>query len=195
MLNLMPKSACLFFCLTLACSGEKAGPPSASTAIEKKAPPPPTAEAVKPIIEGSAEWGDFRFTYVSASLPMRASAMHEGHRQSVKELREAGWLSVDGDGNVVLSTRAKGDKRFLERPNATLDIVPLAKKEFGTVESLQPQPDGSVIATVSWRWLPNEVGASFKSGLVQQELTATHRARVTLQHDGTRWSVWLIEAG
>ena len=67
-------------------------------------------------------------------------------RQSVRELADAGWLAVDGAGDVTLTAKSRNDRRFLLRSNGLLDIVPLAKKEMGTVQSVQANEDGTVAA-------------------------------------------------
>ena len=119
--------------------------------------------------------------------------MNEAHRRTVQELREAGWLAVDGDGNAVLTERAKSDKRFLVRSNASLDIVPLAKKEIVTFSAPQPLPDGKVQVAIDWRWLPNEIGSALKSGLVAQVFAKPHRAKATLMASDGGWTVLMIE--
>lgn len=180
-------------CLTIGCSRDEAPRPPSATATNAPPLAAPTAAEAKALIEPSPEWGDYHFAYASWSVPLKRSAMNEAHQKTVAELREAGWLSLDGDGNVSLTPRAKNDRRFLERPNATLDIVPLAKKELVAVTSVLPQSDGNAHAIIEWRWVPNDVGASFKSGFVKQQFDAQHRARVTLMPSEGKWTVLLIE--
>lgn len=119
--------------------------------------------------------------------------MNEAHRRTVQELREAGWLAIDGDGNAVLTERAKNNKRFLVRSNASLDIVPLAKKEIVAVSAPQLLPDGKAQVTIDWRWLPNEIGSALKTGLVAQVFAKPHRAKAMLMASDGAWTVLIIE--
>lgn len=178
--------------LTLGCSREQASPAPAAAAPQKPAAPLPTSAQAKTIIEGSPEFPDFQFTYASWSVPLKKEALNPATKKTVEELRSGGWLGFDGDGNVVLSQKARNDKRFLVRSNDTLDVVPLAKKELLAVTSVAPKGDQST-ADFDWKWVPNEVGALLKSGLVAQQYAATHHARATLMFADGKWSVLLIE--
>jgi hypothetical protein len=172
------------------CGGEKAAPSQPPAAASTAMPSPTEA---KQIIETSPEWSDFQFTYASWSLPLKAASMTDAHRKTAQELRDGGWVSLDGEGNVVLTAKAKGNKRFLVRPNATLDIVPLAKKELTAVSAVTPKSDGNASANVEWRWIPNEIGSSIKSGLLRQQYDADHHAVATLMPVDGKWTVLLIE--
>jgi hypothetical protein len=119
--------------------------------------------------------------------------MSEPVRQSVKELVAAGWLDLDPAGNVALTDKSRNDKRFLLRPNGLLDIVPLAKKEMGEVTSVRANDDGTARVDFTWRWIANEVGSSFKTGLVADRFAAPQDGAATLIWDGTTWSVLKIE--
>lgn len=165
-------------------------------AAEAKSPsaPLPSRDQARQLIESSPEWSDHQFTYASWSVPLRANAMNEAHKKTVQELRTAGWLGLDGEGNAILTEKAKADRRFLVRPNETLDVVPLAKKEITDVSEPQPLPDGNARVVVDWRWVPNEVGDALKSGLVRQVFDAPQRSNVTLMPSGDGWAVLIIEA-
>lgn len=182
--------------LITACGSESAPTPDAtattSTATASSTPLP-TKEEAAAVIRESAEFGDFQFTFSSFSLPVQRSMMNEPALAGAQELKEAGWIAFDGSGDVVLTAKSKGDKRFLVRPNGFIDIVPLAKKEFGEAASVERTPDGNAAVDFSWRWSPNEVGSSFKSGLIKERFSIDHKARATLMQDAGRWTVLLIE--
>ncbi len=178
----------------LACSGGE--PAAVSTAPETAAsadaaPPLPTPDEAKALIAESPELGDYEFsTGSSFSLPLDASKFNEPARAGAADLEKAGWIRVDG-GKVVLA-KGEGDKRFLIRPNGFLDIVPLAKKELLEVTGIRASDEGAQ-ADFTWRWVPNEVGASFRSGPVRERFDATHQATATLRDFGKGWVVMLIE--
>jgi hypothetical protein len=180
----------LFLCLTLACGGSERveTPPAAA----KPAVALPTAAEAKAIIEQAAEFPDFQFTYASWSVPLKKEALNEATKKTVEELRGGGWLAYDGDGNVILTDKARNDKRFLVRSNDTLDVVPLAKKELLAVTAVEPKGE-EVVAAFEWKWIPNEIGALLKSGLLAQQYAATHHARATLMQSEGKWIVQIIE--
>jgi hypothetical protein len=179
--------------LSLACSTPEESTKQTAAAATATTAPSLTPESARQLLESSPEWSDYQFTYASWSVPLRAREMNDAHRRTVQELREAGWLAVDGDGNAVLTEKAKNNKRFLVRSNASLDIVPLAKKEIVAVSAPQPQPDGNTQVTIDWRWVPNEIGSVLKSGLVAQVFASPHRAKATLMPSDGGWTVLMIE--
>lgn len=178
--------------LALACSGE--GPATGTapaTETSAAAAPLPTPDAAKALIADSAEFGDFDFsTGSSFSLPLDASQFNEPARAGAADLEKAGWIRIDG-GKVVLAN-GEGDKRFLVRPNGFLDIVPLAKKEFLEVTDVRKTDEGAEV-DFTWRWIPNDVGASFTAGSVKERFDATHAATARLRDFGQGWMVMLIE--
>ena len=164
--------------------------PSAGDARLKPGATPPSADDARTIIQASPEFGEFQFTDAAYSLPVAGSAMNEPARAAARDLRKAGWISLDGAGDVMLNDKSRADKRFLLRPNGILDIVPLAKKEMGTVLGVRPNEDGTVAADFTWRWIANEVGSAF----LRQQYEGTREATATLRHDGTEWRVSTIAA-
>lgn len=177
--------------LTAACAPE-APPPPATT--QPAAPPLlPSAAAARALIAESAELGEHKFTDAGWSVVVAGSAMNDASRQAAKDLAAAGWIAFDGAGDIQLTEKSRNDKRFILRPNGLLDIVPLAKKEMGDVEGVRPGPDNTALATFAWRWIPNEVGSSFKSGLLADRFTAPQRSTATLMWDGSAWVVLKIE--
>ena len=80
--------------------------------------------------------------------------------------------------------KAKEDKRFLVRPNGTLDVVPLAKKELVSIDAVRGER-----VDFTWKWIPNEVGA-----LLKDRFAGDQKATATLLWDGTTWTVLRIEA-
>lgn len=145
------------------------------------------------MIAGSAELGDYEFTNAAVSIPVSGASMSEPTRAMAKELSQAKWIALDGEGNVLLTDRSRNDKRFLLRANGILDIVPLAKKEMGEVTDVRANPDGTAVADFTWRWIANEVGSVFRSGMVHDRYAAGHQAKATLIWDGTTWSVLSVE--
>lgn len=177
--------------LAFACG--RGEPPKPAEQPARAAPPPlpPAAAEAKEIIASSPEWSEFEFTHAAWTLPMKRSLMNDPARAAAADLARAGWIRIAGD-EVVLTAKALGDKRWLVRPNGYVDIVPLAKKELIAVTAVRPAPDGTATAELSWRWLPNEIGSAFRSGVVHDRLASTHAARATLLHDGSGWTVLRI---
>jgi hypothetical protein len=82
------------------------------------------------------------FTNAAISMPVAGSSMNEPTREMARQLAAAGWLAIDGAGDIMLSDKSRSDKRFVLRENGLLDIVPLAKKELGDVTAVRANPDG-----------------------------------------------------
>lgn len=181
--------------LLAACGGSDEKPiadPSTSTAASRRRLPPSPQQA-RDLIANSAEFGEYEFTNASFTTPTSGATMSEPVRQSVKELAAAGWLALDPTGDVGLTDKARNDKRFLLRSNGLLDIVPLAKKELGNVTAVRGNPDNTITVDFTWRWITNEVGAAFKTGLVHDRFAAPQDGRATLMWDGTGWAILKIE--
>ncbi|MGZ5432023.1 MAG: hypothetical protein ACXWH7_03790 [Thermoanaerobaculia bacterium] len=182
--------------LLAACGGSDEKPiADQTTAAAPAPPPPPTAQRARELIANSAELGDYEFTNAGFTTPTSGATMSEPVRQSVKELAAAGWLKLDPTGDIALTEKSRNDKRFLLRANGLLDIVPLAKKEMGDVTGVSANHDGTVAVDFTWRWIANEVGAAFKTGLVHDRFAAPQDGRATLMWDGTSWSVLSISKG
>ena len=151
---------------------------------------PPTAEEAKTLIAGSAAFGDYEFsTGSSFSLPVEESMMNAPAKAGARDLEKAGWIRVR-NGRVELA-KGEGDKRFLVREGGFIDIVPLAKKEFLEVQDVRAEGD-KVMVDFTWRWIANEVGASFTEGLVKERYEATHAATAELRDYGSGWEVFMI---
>ncbi|HET7706774.1 MAG TPA: hypothetical protein VFM36_11850 [Thermoanaerobaculia bacterium] len=149
-------------------------------------PPPPSADEAAKLIAGSAEFSDYQFTRAAFTLPVKEEAMTAEVRTVSKALAKNGWIGVDGDGNVILTGKAKADKRFLLRQNGFIDIVPMAKKEFVGVSALHVNPEGQPLVDFRWKWVPNEIGA------LTDRYTGEQLAIATLLWDGSQWSVLRI---
>jgi hypothetical protein len=175
--------------LLAACSDEK--PPAA--AAKPKTPPPPAMAVAQALLTDAAELAEFEFTNAAFTMPVATAAASEPVRDGARQLAKAGWLELDSAGNASLASKASGDKRFLVRPNGTIDIVPLAKKELGSVTAVRSNPDGTAAVDFTWRWLPNEVGAAFTTGPVAERFTGDQKSTATLIWDGTSWSILKIE--
>lgn len=188
------RTAALILALSffLSCSGGETPADTATAAgTAPAAAPLPTPDQAKALIADSPEFGDFEFsTGSSFSLPLDAAQFNEPARAGAADLERAGWIRIEG-GKVVLA-KGDGDKRFLVRPNGFLDIVPLAKKELLEVTGVRKTDEGAE-ADFTWRWIPNEVGASFTSGLVKERFDAIHVATAKLRDFGQGWVVMLIE--
>jgi len=167
--------------LLAACAKQEAPAPSTTSA----APPPPPALTVaqaKELIANAPEFGEYQFTNAAVTLPMKKPQMNAPAQELAKSLRAAGWIAFSGD-DVVLTEKAKSDKRFLVRANGYTDIVPIAKKEFGDVTKVSGDT-----ATFTWHWVQNDIGkAIHKPDESEQHATAK------LLWDGKAWSVLSIE--
>jgi hypothetical protein len=176
-----------------ACSSEEPAPANTESAA-KPASPPPNAQQARAIIEKSGEFSQHEFTNASVSFPVAGSSMNEPTRALAKQLAAAGWLALDGTGDIMLTEKSRSDKRFLLRENGLLDVVPLAKKEMGDVIAVRPNADGSVNADFTWRWLPNEVGTAFTAGPIHDRFAATQNATANLMWNGSEWTMIMVEA-
>lgn len=186
--------------LTLLCVGcaapeTRPTPPTVTSAAAKPSLALPTQEQARDLINTSGEFSQFEFTNAAYTLPMRRAAMNPEAQRAAADLRAAGWIAFDGDGNVELTAKAKEDKRWLVRQNGVVDLVPLARKDVGAVTGVNRLPDGKVAADFDWHWITNEVGSAFRSGPVHDRF-ASHdlRATATLAPDGTAWSVLGVTA-
>ena len=193
----MKRISAIALVLLAACGGSDEKPiadQSTTTATQTTTTtPPPSAEQARELIANSAELGDYEFTNAAFTTPTSGATMSEPVRQSVKELAAEGWLAVDPTGDVALTDKSRNDKRFLLRANGLLDIVPLAKKEMGNVTGVSANHDGTVVVDFTWRWIPNEVGTAFKTGMIHERFTRPQDGRATLMWDGTSWAILKIE--
>lgn len=165
---------------------ERAGGTEAATL------PPPSAEQAEEIITSAPEWSDYKFSNAAWSLPLDQPIDHPVTLEMAKDLERADWIRVDRTNRVVLTQRAMKDRRFLVRPNDVVEMVPLAKKEFGEVTAIEPAGE-NVEVHFTWQWVPNEVGASFQSGFLHERYSATHQATATLMPREGEWMLLIIE--
>jgi hypothetical protein len=180
--------------LLAACSNEPA-PPTTTAAEQPKTPPAPSVEQARELIAKSPDFGEHQFTHAGISIPVSAAAMSEPARQTAAQLAAAGWLELDPTGDIMLTDKSRDDKRFILRPNGLLDVVPLAKKEMGTVSAVRVDPnDGQAVADFTWRWIPNDVGTALTSGIEHDRFTApVQNSTATFIWDGTAWSLLKID--
>ncbi|HEY0157531.1 MAG TPA: hypothetical protein VGF28_09625 [Thermoanaerobaculia bacterium] len=179
--------------LLAACSNEPA-PPTTTAAEKATTPPAPNAQQARQLIEASPALSEHEFTNAAVSIAVSGAVMSEPVRQQAKQLAAAGWIDFDGAGDIMLNDKSRSDKRFLLRENGILDVVPLARKQMGEVSAVRPNEDGTVGVDFTWRWIPNEVGTAFTSGIVHDRFAATQNAIATLMWDGTNWTVLKIDA-
>lgn len=178
--------------LLTACGSEPA--PSApaanatSTTATAAAPAPlPSTTAARPLIASSAPLGDLEFTNAAYTLPTTRSMMNDPARAAAKALQRGGWTAMKGE-TLVLTDKGTNDRRFLLRPNGSLDVVPLAKKELGEVTGVRATTAGEAEADFTWRWVPNELGTL----LAPERFAAEQRATATLLWDGSKWTVLTV---
>ena len=117
--------------------------------------------------------------------------MSEEQRLAANDLEAAGWLRMH-DGEVELSPKARGDRRWLVRTNSMIDLVPLASKELVKATAVRSGPDGAPQVDFRWRWIPNEIGSAFRSGAVHDRFAMPQAATATLMRDGASWAVLRI---
>ena len=181
----MRHATTLTLLLLIGCGTEAPVSTSAPAAETAAAPPValPSLDAAATLVSSSPEFSDYQFTNAAYSL-----ALKNPPSDVAKALRKAGWISLDGDGNVVLSAKARADRRWLVRQNGFVDIVPLAKKEFIAASAVRPDPDGAAV-DFSWKWTPNEIGEAF----MKERYAGTQNATATLLRDGSGWTVLRIK--
>lgn len=171
-----------------ACSPEKPADDNTIVATAPKRPAAPAAPEAEALIKGSMEFGEYQFTNAGWTAPVSGATMSEPVRAEAKQLAAAGWVGFDGAGDLMLTEKARNDRRFLLRSNGILDVVPLAKKEFGAVEAVRDR-EGQVTVDFTWTWVPNEVGQAFKSGATHDRYAAPQKATAELTHDGSKWVI------
>ena len=181
-----------FACAALLASGcgKQESPATATVAAVVPKPTPPTLAEAKTLIAGSPEFSDYEFTNAALTLP-RSGPMSAEQSSATKDLTSAGWLRKQGDG-IELTAKARSDRRWLPRPNGTIDVVPLASKELTEVTSVQSGADGNPQVPFTWRWLPNEIGSALRSGTAHDRYVKPQRATATLLRDGANWTVLRI---
>lgn len=186
------KNATLLLLLVAVCCTPETKPAKTTSAPApaKQTIAPPSAADAQRILANSAELSDYEFTNASVTLPMKAP-MPPYLAEDAKQLAAAGWLRRSA-GAIELTPKAKGDKRFLVRPNGYVDVVPLASKELTAVTSVTANPDGTASAAFTWKWIPNEVGSAFKHGALHDRYAAPQSATATLMWDGSAWTVLRI---
>lgn len=176
-----------------ACSSET---PSNAPTVETKQTQviaPPSPEAAGELIAKSPEFSEYMFTRTAYSLPMQGSQLKGAAREAAEDLEKAGWVHIDPSGNLVIAGKSAGDKRFIVRENSSLDIVPLAKKEFVSVDGFGNDDEGDVTIDFTWRWIPNEVATAFERGKVAARFEGEQKARATVYpaRDGS-WKIMRI---
>ena len=175
-----------------ACAPEQAVTDSSTTIVKQERPAAPTAEEARTLLANAPEFGEYEFTSAGWTAPVSGVAMSEPVRAEAKQLAAAGWIALENTGDIALSDKSRNDKRFLMRENGLLDVVPLAKKEIGNVLAVRDR-DGTVTVDFDWRWVPNEVGAAFKTGTTADRFAGPQQATAELIHDGTKWTVLQIK--
>lgn len=184
----------LALAVVVACGGEKpAATATSETTTTAATHQPPSADEARELVASSAEFSEYQFTNAAYTLPMQRSAMNEPARAAARQLSDAKWIAFDGDGNLLLAAKAKDDKRFLVRPNGSLDIVPLAKKELTAVTNVTANASNEPVVEFEWKWIPNEVGSAFQSGPLFDRYSRPQKARATLLRSGSEWTVLKIE--
>lgn len=185
----------LLLAFLVACGGEKTEttqPAAGSQASASKSSlPPPTPTEAKDIIANSAEWSDFMFTSGTWTIPTSTAGMHEKTKAMTDQLVDAGWIRYE-QSEVILTDKGFNDKRFVMRPNNVIDIMPLATKSILDVTKIEPGDEPKVHFT--WRWKPNEIGASLESGMFADRFAKTFKATATLYRVKDKWSVFSVRS-
>jgi hypothetical protein len=155
-----------------------------------EAPPMDVAAAT---VSNAPEFSEYKFTRAAYSLPMQASMLKGAALEAAEDLEKAEWVFLDPAGNLILTTKAESDKRFIPRDNGSLDIVPLARKEFVGVDGLGRDDEGDVTIDFTWRWVPNEIATAFTRGGIATRFEGDQKARATIYpaRDGS-WKVMRI---
>ncbi len=182
------RRALIALLLLAACSKEQ--PATTTETAVAKTSPPSVAQA-RELLTKAPELSEHEFTHAGWTAPVAVSSMSAPVREEARDLAAAGWISLEGE--IGLTEKSRGDKRFLMRENGLLDVVPLAKKEMGDVTAVRENTDGTVAVDFNWKWIPNEVGTSFRKGLIHDRFAALQDSTATLMWDGTNWIVLKIE--
>jgi hypothetical protein len=64
---------------------------------------------------------------------------------------------------------------------------------MGDVTAVRQHPDGTVTVDFAWKWIANEVGSAFRTGLVHDRYATPQDGRATLMWDGTAWTILKFE--
>ena len=174
--------------LLAACAAEEPTADSSTTVAQKQRPAAPSPAEARTLLEHAPELGEYQFTDAGWTAPVSGAAMSEPVRAEAKELAAAGWIGIDSTGDIALNDKSRNDQRFLLRANGILDVVPLAKKQFGDVQAVRDR-DGVVTVDFTWRWIANEVGQAFKTGVTADRFASPKEATAELVHDGTKWTI------
>jgi hypothetical protein len=186
----------LILALLAGCGGGETGTSSETNAPEAAAEPVqlPSPEEAQKVIASSPAWSDHQFSQAAWSLPLGQPIAHPTTMSIAKDLESSGWLVVDGTDRVVLTDRAMRDKRFLVRENNVVEMVPLARKEIDEVTDVRAGDGGEIEADIRWRWVANEIGASFRSGFLKERYEAPQLSTARMRRAGESWAVITVES-
>lgn len=177
----------------ISCGGTETTSKATATEPKKTLVTAPSIEVASETIANSQEFSEYKFTRAAYSLPMRTGMLKGAAREAAEDLAKAEWIVLDPSGNLVLAGKSLGDKRFIARENGSLDIVPLARKEFVSVDGFGHDDEGDVTIEFTWRWVPNEVAQAFERGEIATRFEGDQKAKATVYptRDGA-WSVMRI---
>lgn len=162
------------------CGSEAPSTPPAVETKETKVVAPPSPEIAAETIANAPEFSEYKFTRAAYSLPMQGSRLKGPALEAAEDLEKAGWILLDPAGNIVIAGKSVGDKRFIVRDNGSLDIVPLARKEFVTIDAIGHDDEGDVTIDFTWHWVPNEVAEAFVRGGIGTRYEGEQKARATI---------------
>lgn len=176
-----------------ACSSETSSNAPTAETKQTQVIAPPSPETAGELIAASPEFSEYMFTRTAYSLPMQGSQLKGAAREAAEDLEKGGWILIDPSGNLVIAGKSADDKRFIVRENGSLDIVPLAKKEFVSIDGFGNDDEGDVTIEFTWRWLPNEVAGAFERGKIATRFVGDQKARATVYpaRDGS-WKIMRI---
>ena len=147
-------------------------------------------DEAKALIESSPTFGTYQFSKDAVSIPLQKSLLTDANREVTEDLVKAGWLRFHRD-EILLTPKAKKDDRFRVRDNGFVDVVPLAKKELVSVDSIGHDQEGSPTVDLTWHWIPNDIGKAFH-GKLATRFSSTYHARATLLEMNGKWDILTI---
>lgn len=171
-------------------SSEASATDTSTTAPRRPRLPDPSMDEAKALIESSPTFGTYQFSKDAVSIPLQKSLLTDANREATEDLVKAGWLRFHRD-EILLTPKAKKDKRFLVRDNGFVDVVPLAKKELVSVDAIGHDQEGSPTVEFTWHWIPNDIAKAFH-GKLATRFSSTYHARATLLEMNGKWDILTI---
>ena len=186
----------LFVLFAVGCGDE---PPPAESVTETTATATAEDEAAEPelslpedgdafsLIANSTEFAEFQAARARLTLPTKLSyATSTTERSAAMTLADAGWLTIEADGRVVL-TRGQYDYRF-STSGDEIAIGPIARKHMKSVQAVYEGREGQGRVDFTWEWMTDDIGE-----LYPRSYRGDQHAIATLEIDGSEWRVLRID--